>query len=413
MLSVLRNTAYRKLFSAQVIALVGTGLLTVALGLLAFDLAGSAAGAVLGTALTIKMVAYVGVAPVIAAVVARLPKKVVLVGADVLRGLVALTLPFITEVWQIYVLVFILQAASATFTPAFQSLIPVVLPEERDYTKALSLSRLAYDLEALVSPVLAAALLTVISYNNLFLGTVIGFAGSAIFVLRTKLPARVTAAPPGNVWHRTTIGVRIFAATPSLRFLMVMNLAVGAGTALVLVNTVVFARDVFALDDSALALALACYGAGSLLVALNVPRLVNRWGDRTVMLAGGTLAAVALLGAVPMTLLAPTWAGAWGLLLGLWFLIGAGNSLINTPSGRLLARAATDKTRSFIYTAQFSLSHACFLITYPLAGWLGAVSLPAATAVLLLIATGSVIAARMLWRTPTTEPAAAEHLLSP
>lgn len=404
MFAVLRNSAYRTLFSAQVVALIGTGLLTVALGLLAYDLAGSSAGAVLGTALTIKMVAYVAVAPIIAAVVARLPKKAVLVGADVLRALVALSLPFLTDIWQIYFLVFVLQAASATFTPAFQSLIPVVLPDERDYTKALSLSRLAYDLEALVSPILAAALLTVITYNSLFVGTVIGFVGSAVFVLSTRLPALIKTVPVGNVWHRTTIGVRLFASTPSLRFLMVMNLAVGAGTALVLVNTVVFARDVFALSDSALALALACYGAGSLIVALNVPRIIGRWGDRAVMLAGGAIATLALLAAVPMTLLAPHWAGAWWLLLGLWFLIGAGNSLISTPSGRLLARAATDKTRGYIYTAQFSLSHACFLITYPLAGWLGAVSLPAATVALLVIAAGSVVAARRLWRSSFDSP---------
>ena len=66
MLDVLRNRTYRHLFFAQVIALLGTGLATVALGLLAFDLAGANAGAVLGTALAIKMVAYIAVAPVAA-----------------------------------------------------------------------------------------------------------------------------------------------------------------------------------------------------------------------------------------------------------------------------------------------------------------------------------------------------------
>ena len=176
MLRVFRNPTYAKLFSAQVIALLGTGLLTVALGLLAFDIAGDAAGSVLGTALTIKMVAYVGVAPLIAAVVDRLPKKAVLVTADLIRLAIAVMLPFVTEAWQIYVLVFVLQSASATFTPAFQSLIPSVLPEPEDYTRALSLSRLAYDLEALLSPTIAAALLTLISYNNLFVGTAVGFA---------------------------------------------------------------------------------------------------------------------------------------------------------------------------------------------------------------------------------------------
>ena len=45
MLAILKNRTYRHLFGAQVIALIGTGLATVALGLLAFDLAGDNAGA--------------------------------------------------------------------------------------------------------------------------------------------------------------------------------------------------------------------------------------------------------------------------------------------------------------------------------------------------------------------------------
>lgn len=149
MLPVLRHRTYRRLFTAQVIALVGTGLTTVALSLLAYDIAGRDAGSVLGTALAIKMVAYVGLAPVISALAHRLPPRPVLVGADLVRATVACGLPFVTEVWQVYVLIFALQVASATFTPAFQSLIPQVLPAEEDYTRALSLSRLAYDLEML------------------------------------------------------------------------------------------------------------------------------------------------------------------------------------------------------------------------------------------------------------------------
>lgn len=67
MLEILANRTYRHLFLAQVIALIGTGLATVALGLLAYDIAGAVAGAVLGTALAIKMIAYVGVALIAAA----------------------------------------------------------------------------------------------------------------------------------------------------------------------------------------------------------------------------------------------------------------------------------------------------------------------------------------------------------
>jgi MFS family permease len=370
MLSVLRNVTYRRLFAAQIVALVGTGLLTVALGLLAYDLAGSNAGAVLGTALTIKMLAYVGLAPVINALVARWPKKRVLIGADLVRAAMALALPFITDIWQIYVVVFLLQSASATFTPAFQSLIPAVLPEERDYTRALSLSRLAYDMEALVSPAMAAVLLTVLSYNNLFLGTVAGFLFSALLVAVTVLP-QIPAAPgpQASLWHRTTLGARIFWRNRRLRSLLALNLVVAAPTALVLVNTVVYVRDVLQRPDTDLALALACFGVGSMAVALSAPRLLDRFGDRTVMLTGAAVIPVVLAGAAVLTMAAP---GRWGLLLLLWFLLGAANSTILTPSSRLLRDASTEDTRPYVFTAQFSLSHACYILTYPLAGWLGA-----------------------------------------
>jgi MFS family permease len=371
MISVLRNATYRRLFAAQVVALVGTGLLTVALGLLAYDLAGSNAGAVLGTALTIKMLAYVGLAPVINALVARWPKKPVLIGADLVRAAMALSLPFITEAWQIYVVIFLLQSASATFTPAFQSLIPAILTDERDYTRALSLSRLAYDMEALASPALAALLLTVMSYNNVFLGTVAGFLFSAFMVAVSVLPAASAAeAPQSSLWHRTTLGARIFWRNRRLRSLLALNLVVAAPTALVLVNTVVYVRDVLQRPATDLAVALACFGVGSMAVALSAPRVLERLGDRTVMLTGAAVVPFAMAGAASMTWAAP--GSGWWLLLLLWFLLGAANSTILTPSSRLLREASTEDTRPYVFTAQFSLSHACYILAYPLAGWVGA-----------------------------------------
>src|SRR3546814_2673854 len=92
MLAVLANRIYRHLFLAQVIALVGTGLATVALGLLAFDIAGGSAGAVLGTALAIKMVAYIGVAPIAGAFAERLPRRAFLISMDLVRAGVAICL---------------------------------------------------------------------------------------------------------------------------------------------------------------------------------------------------------------------------------------------------------------------------------------------------------------------------------
>ena len=235
MLSVLADRTYRHLFLAQIVALLGTGLATIALGLLAYDLSGERAGLVLGTIFTIKMVAYVGIAPIAGAFANRWPRRTMLVSLDLVRAAVALCLPFVTEVWQAYILIFVLQCASAAFTPTFQATIPDILPEEDRYTRALSLLRLAYELENIISPMLAVVLLTFVSYHTLFVGTVIGFVGSAILVVSVMLPNPQPTAPRG-IYDRTTRGMRIYLATPRLLGLLSLNLAASLAPLLILNN---------------------------------------------------------------------------------------------------------------------------------------------------------------------------------
>ena len=412
MRGVLANREYRHLFSAQVVALVGTGLLTVALGLLAYDLAPDSAGAVVGTAMTIRIVAYAVLSPVIAALAERIPRRGLLVSADLVRAAVAACLPFVDSVWQIYVLIFVLQTASAAFTPAFQAVIPSVLPVERDYTRALSLSRLAYDLESLLSPALAAALLTVIGYRNLFAGTLIGFLASALLVVTIRLDVPRGEPDSGaSFWQKVTYGTRRFLAAPQLRALLALDLAVAGATAVVLVNTVVIVRSALGLGSSDVAVALAAYGAGSMVVALALPRVLDRTTDRRVMIPAGLAlgVGVALSAALLGVDLSATL--TWVALLVLWCLLGAATSMILTPSARLLRRHSDEQDRPAIFAAQFSLSHACYLVTYPIAGWVGSwAGLAWASAVLAAISTGAGVAAMRVWPTwsrvdePTTTP---------
>lgn len=364
MLDVLNNKTYRRLLSAQMIALVGTGLATVALGLLAYDLAPGNAGAVLGTALAIKMLAYIGVAPIANAFAQQLPRKKVLVTLDLVRALVVLFLPFVTQIWQVYVLIFVLQAASAGFTPTFQATIPDVLPDEEDYTKALSLSRIAYDLESLVSPLLAAVLLGVIGFHNLFVGTAIGFIVSAILVSAGSLPMAKPSLEQ-SIYERTTRGLRIYLATPRLRGLLAVSMAVAAGASMVFVNTVPIVQGALGLTAKDTAWALASFGAGSMLAAMFLPSLLLKHKDRSVMLWACALLACGVLSSA--------WAQAEFLtLLPLWFILGVAYGVAQTPSGRLLRKSAHPEDRPALFAANFALSHACWLLAYPVAGWIGA-----------------------------------------
>lgn len=400
MLDILGNRTYRHLFLAQVVALIGTGLATVALGLLAFDLAGANAGAVLGTALAIKMVAYIGIAPIASAFAERVPRRALLIALDLVRAAVALLLPFVNQIWQVYVLIFVLQSASAAFTPTFQATIPDVLPKEADYTRALSLSRLAYDLESLGSPALAAALLSVMSFHNLFMGTVVGFIGSALLVGSAILP-KAKMPTRRSIYERTTRGIRIYLSTPRLRGLLALNLVIATASAMVIVNTVVLVQGQLKLSQNWTAMALAAFGGGSMLVALGLPKLLERLPDRRVMLGGAMLLTLGLV-------LGPMAAHRYETLVALWLLFGIGYSLVQTPSGRLVRRSAREEDRPALFAAQFALSHACWLITYPVAGWVGATfGFSVSFAVLTVLALAASIAALVLW--PSDDPAEIEH----
>ena len=407
MLHILSHPDFRRLFTAQAVAILGTGLLTIALGLLAFDLAGAEAGRVLGIALTIKMVAYVGLSPILTALVAKLNRRAVMIGADLIRAAAALCLPFIDAVWQIYALIFVLQAASATFTPTFQAVIPDILTDEKEYTRALSLSRLAYDLENLLSPVLAAVLLGILAPSALFAGTAIGFIVSAVMVSLTTIPFR-TQTKDRPFIERLTRGSRIYLATPRLRGLLALNGTVSAVGAIVLVQSVVVARGIYMGSDQDLAVLLGAYGAGSMIVALSLPRLLDGIGDRPVMLAS----AAALAGTMTIAALAILVMGwpSWGMVLTLWFLLGAANAGLLTPSGRLLRRSARSEDRPAIFAAQFALSHACWLVAYPLAGFLGA-GIGVGWSMLIMGALGSwgLLLALRVWPPKTSEEIEHSH----
>lgn len=406
LLEVLRHRDYRHLFLAQVVALVGTGLATVALGLLAYRLAGKDAAAVLGTALAIKMVAYVLVAPIAGAYASTFSRRTLLVALDAVRLVMVLLLPWVTQIWQIYVLIFLLQSASAAFTPTFQATIPDVLPDEKDYTQALSLARLAYDLENLLSPALAALLLLVVTDQGLFLGTAVGFLGSALLVVSVVLPKPKANSDRVSIRQRLTRGLYIYLATPRLRGLLGLTLAAAAGSSMVIVNTVLIVRGQLGRSDNAVALALAAFGAGSMLMAFALPRLLDRHGDRQVMMSAGLVCTVLLAA------LCFAWIVAapqhWLIVLLGWPLLGASYAALATPGGRLLKRSSREEDRPALFSAQFSLSHCCWLIAYPVVGWLGSKLGPAAAlsamAALSLI---GLIAAFLAW--PKDDPEATPH----
>src|SRR5205823_3678983 len=123
-----------------------------------------------------------------------------------------------------------------------------------------------------------------------------------------------------------------------------------------------------------------------------------------------TGAAVLLAGMVGAIGLSTASSGAWRwtVVLLVWAVIGTGTGLVLTPVGRVLRRSSVASDRPAVFAAQFSLSHACWLLAYPIAGWVAtAAGLTATWLVLAGLAVLGLVTAALAW--PRRDPARIEH----
>ncbi len=378
-----RNRDFRFLFAAQIISLLGSGVTTVGLALFAYQLTGGeSATAVIGYALTLRILAFLLFSQPAGVLADRFNRKKILIAADLARFALLALFPFVTTVWQIYALIFAINAVTAFFTPTFEASIPEVAGEEH-YVKALSLSRVAVDVEAFAAPALAGLLVLLVGVRWVFWFDAFTYLVSALFVLAAVVPVVAKKQIPLSVsvfLKEITTGTRILLREPALRQALILSFAEATAGAAAIVATVVYVRDELGRGDSAFTVVMAGLGVGSAVTALILGRITSRyeqsvrgrdglhtrrhvWARRALLIGGAVLGLLLLPG-----VLRPPFV----LFAGMWFLNGAGQALIAIPSSTLLAEHTDEAERGRAYAAHFALTHACWLITYPAIGYAAA-----------------------------------------
>ena len=129
--------------------------------------------------------------------------------------------------------------------------------------------------------------------------------------------------------------------------------------------------------------------------ALFLPRVLDRIAERIVMMTGALVLLAGVLAAVAMT---ATQVASWMVTAPIWVIIGGGMAMIVTPTGRVIRGSVAKQDLPAGFAAQFSLSHLAWLVTYPIAGWIGTASgFTLAWSVLAALAIAGAIAAHLLW----------------
>ena len=353
---------------------------TVGLALFAYQLTGGpSAAAVVGNALMLRILAFLLFSQPAGVLADRWDRRKMLVAADVIRCALLALFPFITAIWQVYALVFAINGVTAFFTPAYDASVPAVVARDY-YVQAVSLSRVAVDVENVAAPALAGVLVAFFGVRWVFWFDAATYLVSAALVLFASLSARTgKAAPPFSArafLREVTHGTRVLLGEPSLRQALTLSFAEATAGAAAIVVTVVYVRDVLQRTNSAVAFAMACVGVGSALVALALARVTgryeksvrgpaalhglrHRWARRALLVGGLLLGLLLLPGALTPPFLAFSF---------LWVLNGAGQALVAIPSSTLLAEHTRDDERGRAYAAHFALTHFFWLLAYPAVG---------------------------------------------
>jgi MFS family permease len=271
--SVLRTSGYRRLFTAQTISRWGDTMNTVALVVLVFQLTGSGLG-VSGVVIA-EILPVLLLAPIAGAIVDRLPRVRVMVGADLVRMTLAATLPLVDQhLVAVFAIAFFMSAGAVFFNPASASALPSIVTEDQLVAANSGLWSAAVISQIALAP-LAGVLVTAWGPAPAFWFNAATFAISALALTGLRLPRPPASASTASWTARVLEGPRLLARDRLLRLLALVQLlaALSAGATSALL--VVLAERHLDTGPNGFGLLLGAIGVGAALGPLVLTRLTS------------------------------------------------------------------------------------------------------------------------------------------
>jgi MFS family permease len=300
LLSPLRHRDFRLLWGGMCVSLIGDGVFMIAMAWQVYALSNvPTALAMVGIAMTVPTVAFLLLGGVLSD---RFDRRRVMLAADVARALVvgaiaALSLTGSLELWHMIALVAFYGAGSAFFGPAFDAIVPELLPPT-ELARANALDQLIRPVALrLAGPAIGGVLIEAVGVGGAFALDAASFAVSAGALLAMSPRAAVARARDGSVLADVRAGfehvrrhVWLWGTLTSaaIAYLLFM------GPVEVLVPFLV--KNELGGSAADLGLVFAAGGVGSVICALAMGQRDLPRRDITFMYAAWTLATLAVAG---------------------------------------------------------------------------------------------------------------------
>jgi NRE family putative nickel resistance protein-like MFS transporter len=364
--SALRGKIFLTLYLSQTISLLGDAFTWVGIALIAFQFGGDQSAAILSTALTLRVTAFIIFGPYAGVLADRIDRKKIMYITHFVRMAIVGCLPFVTEAWQIYTLIFFLNIFNAFFTPAYQAAIPQAIKNKAAYSSGIALSNATNQLLGVLGPGLAGAIAAWLGARQIFFVDAASFIIAAVFIL--TLPSLlVIKKERGNViktkvWTDVLKGTRLLFTNTAIRFALLIELVSAIAGAQILVNTVGYIKGQLHLTDKHYGYVMAAFGIGAAIAAFasgNFDKSKNRIAS--LMIGEGLICVSIAFGNYV----------AFIPLVILWLIVGFAQTLAEMPSQILIAEKIEKEEHGKVYGAHFAWSHLWWAFAYPIAGFTG------------------------------------------
>jgi NRE family putative nickel resistance protein-like MFS transporter len=363
----LNNGIFARLYFEETISLIGDAFTWVGLALLAYQFGREKSAVILATALTLRVTAFIIFSPFAGVLADKIDRKKMLYITHFFRMAIVACLPFINAEWQIYGLVFLLNAFNAFFTPTYRSVIPQVVQKDI-YRQAVGLSSATNQLFGVLGPGLAGIMAVWFGARQIFFVDAASFviAGILILTLPGSLMRKVTATETKtrtlSAWQDVLKGARLLFGNKLIRFALSIEFVSAIAGAQILVNTVGHIKSGLHLDSQHYGWVMAAFGIGAAIAAF-ISGVIDKSKSRTTSLViGALMLGLAITGANYVN---------YGIMLALWVVAGLGQSLAEIPSETLIGENISAEEQGKVYGSHFAFSHLWWAIAYPIAGFLG------------------------------------------
>ena len=192
---VVRSPTYFPLWLGQLVSSFGDTLHYVALVVLVFQLSGQ--GIAVAGLVAVEVIPVVVLGPIAGVIIDRFGRKGILIGSDLVRAALALSLVWPQGVWHAYVVAAGLSAASVFFNPTVNAVIPALTtPAQRLAANSVSWStgRLVQILAASI----AGGVIALVGTAPAFGLNAVTFVVSAACIRRLRIPAHAGQLDPGT-----------------------------------------------------------------------------------------------------------------------------------------------------------------------------------------------------------------------